>query len=591
MQLFDKNMALHNQDVITPDDVKSLPSLFQERIKRSAHKTAYRYFNLSENAWCDINWLTMSRRAAQWQSAFLSEGLKAGDRVAIMLPNSIEWVMFDQAAMGLGLIVVPLHNNDSAENAAFILRDSGSELLFIDGPERWDIIEPARDKLGDISRIITVDKIDQEPIDPRICLLSDWLKGEDREYSVMDLEPDQMATIVYTSGTTSRPKGVKLSHQNILWNAWSAFRSVNISIDDTFLSFLPLSHTYERTIGYYLPIMMGAVVAYARSIPLLSEDLLIIKPTVLITVPRIFERIYMKIETQLSQGFFVRRWLFEMAVKLGWNYFQVIQEKRRRNIWVLFWPLFRRLVASHILSRFGGRLRVSVSGGAALSPKIAKVFIGLGVPLLQGYGLTETSPVISVNRLHDNDPESVGIPLNDVTLKLGLDQEILVKSPGVMMGYWNRVEETKKRIDDEGWLHTGDKGEIRERHLYITGRIKEIIVMANGEKASPVSMEMAILLDSLFIQAMVLGDNRPFLSAIVVLDPDQWKKLARKLQLNTKDPLSLLDRKLEHIVAHRIQHLLIRFPEYTKVRRVAMTLDEWTMQNGMLTPTLKIKRD
>lgn len=257
----------------------------------------------------------------------------------------------------------------------------------------------------------------------------------------------------------------------------------------------------------------------------------------------------------------------------------------------LLWPLLHKLVAGKIMARLGGRLRLAAAGGAPLPPEIAKVFIGLGLNLLQGYGLTETSPIIACNTADDNDPASVGIPLGNVEVRIGANNELLTRGPCVMLGYWNRPEATREIIDAENWLHTGDQVRIERNHIYITGRLKEIIVLANGEKVPPADMEMAIALDPLFEQVMVLGDSRPYLSVILVLNADQWKALANTLKLDPADAAALKCEALEQELLKRLAMQLVEFPGYAQVRRAACTLDPWTVDNGLITPTMKLKRD
>jgi long-chain acyl-CoA synthetase len=256
-----------------------------------------------------------------------------------------------------------------------------------------------------------------------------------------------------------------------------------------------LSHMLERTLGYYIPMMTGATVAYARSVPQLGEDLVTIRPTILISVPRIYERVYARIQEQLATKSGFARKLFETTVNAGWERFLIQQGRAAWSPKMLLWPLLNVLVARKILHKLGGRLRVAIAGGAALAPHIAKTFIGLGLPLIQGYGLTETSPIISGNKVGDNIPDSVGEPLDGVRVRVADNGELLVKGDGVMLGYWNSPEATQRIIDADGWLHTGDQVRIESGHIFITGRLKEIIVLANGEKVAPGDMEQAIAAD------------------------------------------------------------------------------------------------
>lgn len=575
-------------DIITPDKAVSLAGLFRERVRRSPDTPAYRYFDEATTQWQTARWADVGREVARWQAALLAEGLQPGDRVAVMLPNGREWVCFEQAALGIGLVVVPLYVNDRAENAAYILCDAGARLLLIGGAEQWEALREAREKLRSLACVVVVKSF--EDMDPLLTALSAWLPAEADELRTLEAEPNDLATIVYTSGTTGNPKGVMLTHHNILWNAHACARVFPVFCEDVFLSFLPLSHTLERTVGYYLPMMTGATVAYARSIAQLAEDLVTVRPTILISVPRIFERIYAKMRSQLDEKPAVARQLFEMAVEIGWQRFEHAQGRGPWRPPFLMWPLLNALVARKLLDKLGGHLRVTICGGAPLPPAIAKVFLGLGVPLIQGYGLTETSPVVSTNTLDNNDPAGVGAPLPDVEVRTGANGELQVRSPGVTPGYWQKPEATAGLVDKEGWLHTGDVARLERGHIYITGRLKEIIVLANGEKVPPADMEAAIMRDPLFEQVLVLGEGRPYLCVIAVLNLEKWTTSAREINVDPNDARALSDKKVEQWALKWIAEQLRGFPGYGQVRRVSVSLSPWTVENGLLTPTLKLRR-
>lgn len=572
-------------DIISPDVAVSLAGLFRERVRRSPDFPAYLYYNENSGSWQSSSWAEMARAAGRWQAAFAQEGLTAGDRIAIMARNCREWVCCEQAALGLGLVVVPLYVVDSAENAAYILRDAGAKWLLIENEEQWQALRMVSGEPATVKRIVSLQNLEASD-DERVRNVADWLPGIGHEFRVEPSRPDELASIVYTSGTTGHPKGVMLSHRNILWNAHACLASVPVYREDLFLSFLPLSHTFERTVGHYLPMMAGAAVAYSRATPLLAEDLLTVRPTILISVPRIFERIYAKIQSQLAKKAVSRR-LFAWAVAVGWQRFQHRQGRGPGHISDLCWPVLSSLVAGKIMAKLGGRLRGAICGGAPLSNDIARVFISLGMPLLQGYGLTETSPVISANLFDDNDPASVGVPLRDVEVRIGNDGELLVRSPGVCMGYWNQPEASAALIDRDGWLHSGDKACIKDNHIYITGRLKEIIVLANGEKVPPADMEEAIARDPLVEQVLIIGEGRPYLSALVVLNNQQWRSAACSIGV---DPSALREPQAEAWVLQRIAVQCSGFPGYAKIRRAALSLSPWTVENGLTTPTLKLRR-
>jgi len=278
-------------------------------------------------------------------------------------------------------------------------------------------------------------------------------------------------------------------------------------------------------------------------------------------------------------------------VDVGWQRFEHGQGRAVRSLGMLAWPLLNKLVAAKVMAKLGGRLRFAVCGGAPLSPSIARFFIGLGLPLVQGYGLTETSPVIAANTLEDNLPASVGTPLADVRVRLGEDNELLVRGPGVMLGYWDNPTATSTLIDAEGWLHTGDQVRIDDQgHIFITGRLKEILVLANGRKVPPADMEMAIQMDPLFEQVMVIGDNRPYLSALIVFNVDQWRLEAARLGVDASAPEVLTDERVCAAVLQRVAVRIQDFPGYAKIRQVACYLEPWSIDTGLITPTLKLRR-
>jgi long-chain acyl-CoA synthetase len=376
------------------------------------------------------------------------------------------------------------------------------------------------------------------------------------------LPEETLATICYTSGTSGRPKGVMLSHGNIIANVESCQKTNMARSTDTFLSILPLSHMFERTGGYYLPLSIGAKVAFARSVAQLADDLAEQAPTIMFAVPRIFEMFLARIDQSLAAAP-AKRWLFDQCVARGWRVAQ------RRGNWLdaAVTPALRALVAKPIFDRLGGRMRLTVVGGAALDPLIAHTFIGLGLTMLQGYGMTEASPVISVNRDDDNDPDSVGPPLPGIEIKLSEAGELLARGGNVMLGYWHNPDATREAIDTDGWLHTGDVAEIRNSKIYIRGRIKDILVMSNGEKLPPQDVEFALLHDPVFEQVMLVGEGRPFLTLLAVSKEADEQALLKRANDQLND-----------------------FPKWVRIRRIIATPDAWSVDNGLLTPTLKLKR-
>ena len=577
---------------IDTDSVNSLAGLFSKRAAISADETAFVQFDAVTQQWIDYSWSQTVADAARWQRAMQQSGLQKGDRVAVMLRNCREWVLFDQAALGLGLVTVPIYTNDRAGNIAWLLKDAGVRLLLIEGDEQWQELNSIEEALAQLDAVITLQPVATGSSPVRVMHVDEWLADAPAEFLVEEMPDDTLATIIYTSGTTGHPKGVMLSHRNILFNVKSGLESIEINTNDRFLSFLPLSHAFERSIGYYLPIAAGSSIVYARSIPHLAEDLQQQKPTVMIAVPRIFERIYSKLSAKLAQESAIKQKLFQLAVDSGWALFQQQQGAQHAGVKEqLLHLLLDRLVGAKVRSRFGGRLRFAVCGGAALSPQISRLFIGLGIPIIQGYGLTEHSPTLSVNRVEDNIPASIGRVMPGMEVVIGEEDEILARSPCVMLGYWNNEQATTEVIDSDGWLHTGDKGRFDDQgHLYITGRLKEILVLSNGEKVPPGNIELAIATQAIINEVLIIGDARPYLSALIVPDMDELNKLVTTLGITATGAELLQNPGIIHHLLNLVKSCLVDFPGYANVQRIALIDDAWSVENGMLTPTLKLKR-
>jgi long-chain acyl-CoA synthetase len=534
------------------DTVANIGEYFRQHLAAPA-KLLYRHFEAGE--WRDVTAGDAAARIGRWQAALSSLGLSAGDRVAICLRNGLDWISVDLAALGLGLVVVPLYVDDNPDNIAWCIADSEARLLVVEGTKMASALRATGNALPPIY-VLHCDASDAE------ATVAALLPASAGAPQFRSLPKDALATICYTSGTAGRPKGVMLSHGNIIANVTSCQQTGMTRSVDLYLSILPLSHMFERTGGYYLPLSIGARVVYARSVADLAEDLAAQAPDVIFGVPRIFERFYARLDQALAASL-LKRWLFKQCVTRGWR----VESGQGGWLDRQATPLLRALVAKPVLARLGGRMRLAIVGGAALDPQIAHTFIGLGLTMLQGYGMTEAAPVISVNRENDNDPESVGPPLPGIEVKLGEGGELLARGGNVMLGYWRNDAATHAAIDADGWLHTGDVAEIRGGKIYIRGRIKDILVMSNGEKLSPQDAEFALLHDPAFEQVMLVGEGRPFLTLLAVT--------------KARDEETLIARANQQLKA---------FPRWVRIRHVIATPEAWSVDNGLLTPTLKLKR-
>lgn len=591
--------------------VQTLPQLLAYRAARTPNSEAYRAFDTSSQAWTwtSLTWAETAQRVGTWAQALAAMQLPAAARIAILLPNGLNAMCADQATLATGSVPVPLHAIDNPGSIAYILADCEASMLFVSHVEQWEKIQAVGTPFPALRAVVITDDgasltaIPASGGGPAVGSLAQWLAGATHAGSATvpkAPEADDLAAIVYTSGTTGKPKGVMLTHHNVISDVKAVLERIAPTAEDVFLSFLPLSHTFERTGGYYLPIAAGSCVAYARSVPQLAEDLKTVRPTVLVSVPRIYERIHAKLLEKLSPTPWKMQ-LYEAAQNKGWARFCAAQglptptpdANSQAAGWMaaLPWPVLQALVAKPLLAQFGGRVRVAVSGGAPLSPTIAKCFLGLGLPLIQGYGMTETAPVVSVNALDDNDPACVGKALPGVEVRIGENRELQVRGPIVMKGYWKRPEDTAKILSADGWLGTGDQAEIVNGRIYIKGRIKEIIVTSTGEKIPPGDLELALLADPLLEQAFVVGENRPFIACVAVLKRDEWQRLAGDLGLSAQDADSLNNPSVHRAVLARIEKNTASFARYAVPRAVHLTLEPWTIENTFMTPTLKLKRN
>ncbi|MBM9537556.1 long-chain fatty acid--CoA ligase [Desulfobulbus alkaliphilus] len=574
----------------------SLPDLFRQRCQKTPDAVAYRQFDRLAGIWRGYTWQEVGNEVSRWRNALRRTAMQPGDRVALWMANSVAWVCCEQAALAEGLVVVPLYARDNPENLTYILNDCSCSLLVVDHSEQWGQLLDCGQKMTALQRVICLQETDESVNLDILQSAVQWLPGKQPEEPVpgteLNIQAHDPATIVYTSGTTGLPKGVMLSHANILSNCRAVLDVHPARPDDIFLSFLPLSHSFERTVGYYIPMMAGCCIAYCRSIQELAEDLQVIQPTVLISVPRIFEKISARIQEQLNEKGKMAQLLFAAAVKIGYRRFLTDRARTQARITDrLFWPVLKRLVADKILRRFGGRLRLAVTGGAPLQVELSRQFIGLGLPLVQGYGLTEAAPVVSANHEHDNRPESVGPPLPGVEIRLNEEGELQVKSPGVMLGYWNNEEQTRESLDSEGWLKTGDIARVEDGYIYIIGRSKEILVTSTGEKIAPVPLEMTLEQHPLIEQAMVVGEGKPYIIALLSLDVKAWQQQATGLGLDPNSAEALHDPTARSTVLATVSGRLHKFPASAQIRGVVLTTEKWSIDNGLLTPTLKLIRN
>jgi long-chain acyl-CoA synthetase len=523
-------------------------------------------------------------------------GLKPDDKAAIISESRFEWVVSDFACIAGGIVTVPVYPTMTSEQIKFILNHSESKLCFVSTKLMAEKVAAVYNELPHLKKIITFNKIDhtseniisfEELIYGELLEEKSAYSGELAEEYFNDRakaqQADELLTIIYTSGTTGVPKGVCLSHRNVLANVNQCTDSFPVEPDDKFLSFLPLAHTYERTGGYYVPLSKGAKIYYAKNIDTLAAQMTEVKPTIVLAVPMLFTRIQSRLTKSVEQMPFIKRAITKRALKLGKKYRQDKQNA--------LWKLADKKVFSVIRQRTGGNIKFFISGGSALSKETAEFFDSLGLLILQGYGMTEASPVISVNRLDNNEFGTVGPPLENVTVKIAADGEILVQGANVMLGYYKNEKETSEMIID-GWLHTGDIGTIESGRLKITDRKKTLIKTAAGKYISLTHIEDNLERSEYISQVISFAsDDRDFVTALIVPDMDMLGGLAKKLDIKYGQISELTDNDIVHnFFESEIDVLQKHIAKYERVRKFALLDTPFTIESGELTPTMKLKR-
>ncbi|HHE31369.1 MAG TPA: long-chain fatty acid--CoA ligase [Chlorobaculum parvum] len=530
-------------------------------------------------------------------AAFLKDkGIKRGDRVAILSENRPGWYLADMAILSLGAIDVPLYPSLPPNQLEYILNNCGAKGIIVSNMLQLGKILSIWPKLSELNLVIVMNKLD-EPIDDVIELSQAKSEGKTLMQAspwLLDgikTEPDDVATIIYTSGTTGQPKGVMLTHRNLCENVKSCSTVIRLDQTDSSLSFLPLSHAYERTGGYYLLFACGARIYLAESVETISMNITEAKPTIIFTVPRLFDRMKANMIKAVAKEGGVKEKIFYWAVSTGEKYHNQLAEGKVSPIVNVQHKLADKLVYHKLREKFGERLRYFVSGGAALPQKTGEFFQSIGITILEGFGLTETSPVTNVNRPENVKFGSVGPPVKNVEVRIAQDGEILLKGPNIMKGYWKDDEATAKVIKD-GWFYTGDIGEIdADGYLKITDRKKHIIVTSGGKNIAPLPIENLILESPYVDQTMVVGEKRPFLVALIVPDFQKLKEFAAEQNQSASSPKELIARKeVVQIYEKLLRSVSRQLATHEKVRKFLLLEQSFSIENGLMTPTLKLKR-
>jgi long-chain acyl-CoA synthetase len=525
-------------------------------------------------------------------------GVKRGERVAILSENRPEWAIADFASLTSGLTDVPIYPTLPPDQIAYILKDSGAVAIFVSNKLQAEKIKEIRGQIPGIKNVIGFDEM-PSLVDVSIAQLEKrGAEGKTAEAvdryrnEALSVDPDDIATIIYTSGTTGEPKGVMLTHDNIFSNVAASRTKIPFEGNDTALSFLPLSHIFERMAGHYLMWATGTSIAYAESIDTVPSNLQEVRPTLVLSVPRLYEKMYTRIlETALTGGFLKRKIFFwARGVAERWAT-EKLAGKEPGALLSRQYAIAQKLVFSKLKARTGGRLRYFVSGGAPLSPEINKFFYAAGLVILEGYGLTETSPVISVNTPADFRLGTVGKAIDGVEIKIAGDGEILTRGPHVMKGYFNKPDATREALDSDGWFHTGDIGELRDGFLAITDRKKDIIVTAGGKNIAPQPLENKVKTNKYVAQAVMLGDKRKFPSMLIVPNFDQLEKWAMRRNIIWTDRAQLLRMPtIQAKIEQEVSQELAGAAHFEVPKKIGLLEHDFSIERGELTPTLKVKR-
>lgn len=545
-----------------------------------------------------VSYATFLYQVKNMASGLKKMGLKKGDKVALIMNNRIEWSITDYACQVSGLITVPIYPTLLPHHISYIVNNAEAKILFAENDYQWEKINPVRNELATVKHYVMVDGCvsgDQLPFSQLLKDGEGYLeKNPDWiEAMVESVQPDEVATLVYTSGTTGEPKGVMLTHGNFLSNIYYGLMDFEILESDTFLSFLPLSHIFERTAGHYLPMHQCATIAFAENIETVAQNMQQVRPTVMTAVPRFYEKIYGRILTAVNEGSPVKRLIFNRGIAIGRTRLEYIQTSTPVPAWLNFmYKIAFKLVFHKLLERVGGRIRFFISGGAPLAKEIGEFFAAAGLIILEGYGLTETSPVISVNHLDKFRFGTVGIPLREHQVKIAEDGEILTKGPHVMRGYYKDPQTTNAAIDKDGWLHTGDIGFFdKDGFLVITDRKKNIIVTSGGNNIAPQPIENRLITSPYIEQAVVIGNKQKYCTALIVPNLDRLKTYALENDIEYGNDENLLENMMiRNIIQREINYLCKDLAPYEAIQDFALISKPFTLENEELTPSLKTKR-
>lgn len=584
---------------------QTITEMFLQTTSQYAEK--YIYYSKRKDHWEGLRGKDIRTTVEDLAYGLVSLGVGKGVQAAILSDNSPRWAMSDYGILCTGGATVSIYPTLTAPQAAFILKNSESRVVFAGDKEQAGKILEVWDDCPDLKALVIMNDArvtgkaaegKERTVISFIGLLEQGHEyGQEKNLNFESMcnacKPDDLLTLIYTSGTTGEPKGVMLTHYNMVSNIEGSIQCIHIDETDSLLSFLPLSHSFERMAGHFLAFSRGTTIYYAESVEKVGENMLEVKPTVLLAVPRFYEKVYNRVLENISQAPAIRQKIFWWALNQGKAVLELTMTGKKPGWWLSKkHGLASKLVFSKLKERVGGRIRFFVSGAAPLSADIAEFFASLGMIVLEGYGITETSPVLSVNKLEKFKFGKVGPAIPNVELKIDDDGEILAKGPNIMKGYYKSPEATTEAIDPDGWFRTGDIGELDEDgHLKITDRKKSILVTSGGKNVAPAPLENALVLSPYIEQVMIIGDQRNFISALLVPNFEKLEAFAEENSIPSRDREALIkDPQVLALFEKEMERAMEQFARYEQVRKIALLPREFTIEKGELTPTLKVKR-
>jgi len=578
----------------------SMAAIFQNRVEQNTTKACVAYKN-AQGQYVDISWNEMNEMVWNLGCFLLSKGVQPLDKVALFSPNRYEWWVSDLAILSTGGVNVPIYATNSAEEARYVIDNSDSKLCFVGTKSHLERVLQVKDKLPNLGDIIIFDDLPNPPAG--VITFKEALKQgaaygkrDELDKRIRDIKLENLATLIYTSGTTGNPKGVMLSHKNFVSNVNQIYDTAPdiFKEDHVLLSFLPLSHSLERTVGYYLPLFTGKKVVFAEDFSKILQNFQEVRPTFIVSVPRLYEKIHAGVLAKLPEAPPMKQKIFHWAMGIARrNLDYICNGKPRTGIFALQYNLADKLVFSKLKAALGmDRLKLASSGGGPLSVSDAEFFLGMGILIVEGFGLSETTPVTNTNRIGKIKPGTVGPALKDTIIKIGEGGEILIKGPQVMMGYYKNEAATKEVFTDDGFFKTGDIGEIdADGYLKITGRIKDLIITSGGKNISPQNLENSIKGSNFVEQVAIIGDNRKYLSALIVPawgELENWAKTKNIAFASRKDLIA--NPEVNKLFQEEIERCTQDYARVEQIRKFRLLEKEWSQETDELTPTLKLKR-